>query len=55
MVEVLWVIAGLGSVLAMYFLYQGCIWLYERLMLAPEERWRRRYDRKLKKHFKSMY
>ena len=26
--------------------------LYENHFLTPEERWRRRYDRNLKKHFK---
>jgi hypothetical protein len=55
MAEVLWVVAGLGSVFVLYFLYLGSVWVYERVMLDPEERWRRRYDRRMKKHFKSMY
>ena len=55
MTDVLWVIAGLACVFILYFLYQGSVWVYEKVILSPEERWRRRYDRKLKKHFKSIY
>ncbi|MDR1305886.1 MAG: hypothetical protein LBK76_11800 [Verrucomicrobiales bacterium] len=52
--EVWWLLAGVGAVLALYFAWGGARWIYERLRFNPEERWRRRYDRKLKRHFKSM-
>ena len=54
MSEIVWILVGFGAVVALYFLYQAGFWLYERCFLHPEERWRRRYDRKLKKHFRSL-
>jgi hypothetical protein len=48
-------VVGAVAVILLYFLYLAGCWLYERFCLAPEERWRRRYDRRLKKHFKRLY
>ncbi|MDR1191014.1 MAG: DUF1320 domain-containing protein [Verrucomicrobiales bacterium] len=53
MIEVLWVIAGFVVIVLTYLLSLAVYWLYERLRFTPEERWQRRYDRQLKKHFKS--
>jgi hypothetical protein len=39
---------------ALYGLYRLGLWIYEIKFLTPEERWKRRYDRKLKSYFKQM-
>jgi hypothetical protein len=39
---------------ALYGLYRLGLWIYEVRFLTPEERWKRRYDRKLKSYFKQM-
>ncbi|MDR2463394.1 MAG: hypothetical protein LBD30_06405 [Verrucomicrobiales bacterium] len=54
MIEVLWLVIGFVLAVGLCLVYQGYRWAYERFMLSPEERWRRNYDRKLKKHFKSL-
>jgi|GEM_PF-1499113 len=47
-----------GIVAAGLLLFFGVLYLWfmihERFFLDAEERWRRRYDRRLKKHFKSI-
>lgn len=42
------------AVAALYGLYRLGLWVYEIKFLTPEERWKRRYDRKLKSYFKQM-
>ncbi|NJK91297.1 MAG: hypothetical protein HC904_05380 [Blastochloris sp.] len=37
-----------------YGLYRLGLWIYETKYLSPSERWKRRYDRKLKSYFKQM-
>lgn len=48
------VFSVLGGASILYGFYRLGLWIYEEKFLEPEERWRRRYDRKLKSYFKSL-
>jgi hypothetical protein len=43
-----------AGVALIYGLYRLGLWIYEIKFLTAEERWKRRYDRKLKSYFKQM-
>jgi hypothetical protein len=42
------------AILALYGIYRLGVWIYEVKFLSPQERWKRRYDRKLKSYFKQI-
>ncbi len=41
-----------AGLLILWIAAKAASWVHERYFLDPEERWRRRYDRNLKKYFK---